>query len=164
MNEVISKEVISEEVIEATRDMMGHEARLMYFILQAGREDGLDLEKYLRASVKKNGSLEGAEVAECCEDLKNLASYAEVFADDYWTRIHEMEIMESERDRLQINYHRCPFMDGLKDIKCSKTDIAKICSIIQDADWQIADDQGYKFSVGKAIGEGCEYCELFFEK
>lgn len=153
-----------EEKIKCSREMIEHEALMFYSIFNEARKAGLDFEDILREAVKSCSYYEGKDIGSACTDLDDLKAYGESFADEFWGAIHDMEIVESDKDKLKINFHSCAYVDAWKKIGVSNEDMKLLCDVLMDGDRCIAKSFNYEFTLGKTIAEGSPVCELEFKK
>ena len=163
MSEKLNVEEV-EERIKCSREMIEHEALMFYSIFDEARKAGLDFEEVLREAVRSCSYYEGKDIASACTNIDDLKVFGESFADEFWSAIHDMEILEAEKDKLKINFHSCAYVDAWKKIGVSQEDMKLLCDVLMDGDRCIAKSLNYKFVLGKTIAEGNPVCELDFNK
>ena len=78
--------------------------------------------------------------------------------------VFEMKILESDANKLSIDFGYCPLVSAWQKLKCSDEEIARLCDIAMEGDRGIAEMFGGKLKLGKTIANGNKTCEIRFTK
>lgn len=164
MSNIKNIPTITEPDVQKVRSAMHHRAQWLYLILDEAEKAGLNIEDAARLAMGRCGCFQGAGLREDCTDPEDLASFAEVFADPDFMKYFEMEMVEANRDRMQIRFHHCPLVAGWQAIGCSDEQIQRLCDIAMDGDRGIAKVCGYRLTLGDTIAKGGCVCDITFTK
>lgn len=156
--------VVYDEKVNINRKAIEHRATWMGLTYEEGLKAGADAEAIARKAIKRTGNFHGAGFRANCEDPEDLSKFGEVFLDDLGKSTFQMDVTESTKDDLKIEFHYCPLLAAWKKQGFNDETCAKLCDMAMDGDRGIAEAMGLKLDLTDTIAKGCPVCKLHFHK
>lgn len=152
-----------DEMVNEMRKAFEHRATWMGLILEEAKKKGVDYEAIGRAAVSKTGCFHGKGIFDRRDD-ESMESFKNTFLTELGQKMFEMDIVECDDDKLEVEFHYCPLVSGWMKQNFDDETIELLCDIAMDGDRSIAEENNYEFKLGKTIAQGNDVCEVNFYK
>jgi len=144
------------------RELLGHRALWLALLVDEAERGGLKPD-FARPAIGRCGCIQGTELA-AGTGTEGLTALRRRLFSGIALKIFEMKILETNRDRLSINFHYCPLVAAWQRQGYSDERIAQLCDLAMEGDRGIASSFGARLGLGKLIAKGDDVCELRFER
>lgn len=161
---IVNKSTVYCEKVDINRNQIEHRATWMGLTYDEARKAGVDLEKITRSAIDRTGTFHGTNFKKACKDPEDLREFEKVFLNDVGKSTFQMDVTESTKDDLKIEFHYCPLVNAWKKQGLSDADCEKLCDMAMDGDRAIAKAMGLKLELPETIAKGCAACKLHFHK
>ena len=145
------------------RNFIEHRATWMGLLIDEAKKAGLSTE-FAHNAIRRCGCFHGLNKYSRTDDL---TVFAPEFANKDVVDIFEMEILESSKKALNINFHYCPLLAAWRKLGLPEEDMPELCDIAMDGDRGIIStyaDEGFSFKLGKTLAKGDDVCEIRISK
>ena len=161
MSKIVNKSVIDEPIVNSVRNAIEHRATWFSLLLDEAKKNGGDAEKIGRAAIYRCGSFHGKDKLNKCEAPEDLREFLKVFADETGQKVFEMEIVESTKENLAIDFHYCPLVCAWQKLGVDEAEIPLLCDIAMDGDRGIISEfDSYRFDLESTIANGDPVCKI----
>ncbi len=150
-------------MVNEVRSAIEHRATWMGLLLEEAKKGNADWEAIGRAAISQTGCFHGKGIferknSESIEDFKN------AFLTELGQKIFEMDIVACDEEKLEVEFHYCPLVNGWLKQNFDAETIKTLCDIAMDGDRGIAKENNLEFKLGKTIAQGYDVCEVNFYK
>lgn len=164
MSKIENHPHIDEHVINLLRAAIEHRATWMALMYEEAEKMGIDAEKMARAAIRKCGHIHGNNIKNNMSDKNSLDNFGNSFVNPETIKNFEMNFVGRDNDKLHIEFNYCPLVSAWKKLGLSDEKIALLCDIAMDGDRGIAEEMGYKFTLGDTIAKCNKICSVHFDK
>jgi hypothetical protein len=151
----------ADEATQTLRNAMEHRATWLCLLLDEARKAGADYERIGRGAVSRCGARAAEKIMKCA-DVSDMRAFFAHFMPEATRKAFEAVPVESDAQRLTLEFHYCPLVDAWKKLGCADEEIALLCDIAMDGDRRIAETCRYDFNISSKIAEGAPLCRLEF--
>ena len=148
--------------ITRIRAMFEHRAEWLYLILDEARKQGLSWSTFAPHAIYRCGAFHGDSLAGSVDKAEGLVALRKKLFSGMGRRVFEMEILRSNTDELQVEFHYCPLVSAWKKVGASDAEIGELCDIAMRGDAGIAESFGARLELGDVIAKGGSVCHLRF--
>jgi hypothetical protein len=154
---------IKNPIIRVVREQLEQRAEWLYLLSDEAEKQGLALERYAPAAVRRCGLFHGAQLvgkskSNSLRELRRIMFPAPA----RW--IFEMKLLRCDDDHLDLDFHYCPLVKAWQKQGCSDAKISELCDVAMCGDAAIAESYGCKLELPKAIAHGDDCCALRFKR
>lgn len=151
---------ISDTKTMDLRTAFEHRATWFYFLIEAAKKRGLDLD-FAHEAIFNCGKFHGDTVYPKTSDIKE---FAEAFANENVQNIFEMDVTTTD-DELDIEFHYCPLVAAWQKLTGDDALIADLCDTAMDGDRGIINEYpDFEFELGDTIAKGNPTCKVCIRK
>lgn len=150
-------------LLRAIRELLEHRALWLYLLCDEAGKKGMKWEDFAPAAIRRCGLYQGDNLVKKgnTDSLKGLKK-------TLFTKpaqlVFEMDILRSDDDHLDIDFHYCPLVKAWQKQGCSDEEIARLCDIAMCGDHGIGECYGAKLELPKCIAKGDDVCSLRYYK
>ncbi|MDR3344478.1 MAG: L-2-amino-thiazoline-4-carboxylic acid hydrolase [Oscillospiraceae bacterium] len=153
---------IKNPIIRAVREQLEHRALWMYLLLDEARKKGYPTEDFAPEAIRRCGLYQGGSLNESGGgSLRDLRKKLFIKPAQW---VFEMNVLRSEDDALDIDFHYCPLVKAWQKQGCSDEEIAQLCDTAMCGDAGIAESFGARLDLGTVIAKGGNCCQIRFRK
>lgn len=143
------------------RSAIEHRATWFALMVEEAKKRGLD-DQFASDAVMRCGRFHGENKFPQTDDLP---TFAKAFANEDVVNCFEMDIIESNDEKLSINFHYCPLVEAWQKLGVPEAELPRLCDMAMDGDRGIisAYDK-FEFELGNTIAKGGDHCEIRITK
>ena len=163
MSHIKNEPKYKNALLQAIRAQLEHRALWLYLLCDEASKRGLDPKDFASAAIKRCGLSQGADLVKKgkTDSLKGLKK-------TLFTKpaqlVFEMKVLESDDDKLSIDFHYCPLVKAWQKVGCTDEEIATLCDIAMCGDNGIGKCYASVLDLPKCIAKGDEICSLRYHK
>jgi len=153
-----------DAVADASRDVSEKRAATIAYMIMEAKKAGIS-DDFARKAIYEYGKDAAKKLKAMMKDPTDMLEYAEYFGTDYNNEIYEMERLEVSEDKLYIDFHYCPYVKMWKEMGYSTEEMDHLCDMTMEGDRAYGDTfEKFEFTLGKTIAQGCDVCQIRFDK
>ncbi len=147
----------SDPRTDLLRSAIEHRATWFALMVEEARKRGLD-DEFASASVFRCGQFHGMNKYPRTDDLP---TFAKAFANEDVVNCFEMDVFESDDEKLSIDFHYCPLVKAWQKLGVPEDQIPRLCDMAMDGDRGIIDTyEKFEFELGDTIAKGDDCCQI----
>ena len=155
---------INNEFTNGLRDICQRRASTISYMMDEAKKQGID-DSFARKAIYRYGEDLGKEICEAMDDVTDMVEFSKYFGAAPHTDIYEMETIESDENKLYIDFHYCPYVAEWVKQGRTPEELDNLCDIAMEGDRAIGDAfPKFKFTLGITIAQGHHVCEIRFDK
>jgi len=156
--------ILNDDVTNGARNICQRRASTISYMMDEAAERGIN-DSFARKAIYHYGADIGKEMYESMEDTTDMVEFAKKFAGAPHINIYEMDIVESNQERLSIDFHYCPYVAEWVKQGRTPEELDNLCDIAMEGDRAIGDTfPEFQFTLGKTIAQGNHVCEIRFNR
>jgi hypothetical protein len=150
-------------LLKGIRSTMEHRATWLYLLLKEGEKKGVKWEDIGYPAIRACGNIHGKELVDLAgtSSLKGLKKKLFIKPAQM---IFDMKILESNDNKLSIDFGYCPLVSAWQKLDCTDEEIGRLCDIAMEGDRGIAESFGGRLDLLGTIASGDKQCQLRFIK
>jgi hypothetical protein len=149
--------------LKGIRGTLEHRAAWLYLLLKEAGKKGINWEDIGLPAIRACGHLHGKNLIEL-GGTKSLKGLRRKLFTLPARLVFEMKILESEDNRLWIDFGYCPLVAAWQKLDCTDEEIGRLCDIAMEGDRGIAQCYGAALEIGETIAKGFRKCQIRFSK
>ena len=153
---------IKTPITVGVREQLEHRALWMYLLTDEAAKAGLPRDAYAPAAIRRCGLYQGANLVEKGGMGTSLRGLKKALFGFFARRVFEMDILRSDDDHLDIDFHYCPLVKAWQKQGCSDEEIAQLCDHAMCGDRGIAESFGATLDLPQTIAKGAPTCQIRF--
>ena len=162
MSKIHNEPKIKNAIIAAIREQLEHRALWMYLLCDEAKKKGLSPEEYAPEAIHRCGRYQGANLRRKAGGGESLKGLKKTLFSKFAQWVFEMDILRSDDDHLDINFHYCPLVKAWQKQGCSDEEIRLLCDHAMCGDRGIAESFGCTLELPATIARGDDVCQIRF--
>ncbi len=134
-----------------------------YMTKQEAAAQGIDLTPVTKEVQRKASIASAEEIVSRMEDKTDVGEYiAKMFKGPIGYEAYEVEVVESNHDKVDLEYHYCPLVQAWQSLGLPDEEIAALCDAAMVGDSIMAETAGFDLDIQKTIARGDCVCKLVY--
>jgi L-2-amino-thiazoline-4-carboxylic acid hydrolase len=163
MSQIMNVPKRNNFLLKAVRGTLEHRATWLYLLLKEAEKKGVAWEEIGYPAVRACGRLHGRDLVDLggTTSLKGLKKKLFTLPAQW---VFEMKILETEDEKLSIDFGYCPLVAAWQKLGCTDEEIKRLCDIAMEGDRGIAESYGGTLALEGTIADGAGHCGIRFSK
>lgn len=166
MKEIHNTPTKTDEITLALRGLCAKRASTICYMIQQAKAHGVqDGAAFAREAVTQYGADIGRELKSKLKNPDDLLEFSQYFGAGTDRDIYEMEVVEQSKDRFYLDFHYCPYVAEWQKWGVRRRNGRALPISPMEGDRAIgASFDGFTFTLGETIAQGCPACQIRFDK
>lgn len=136
-----------------------------YLTKKEAERQGIDLTPVSK-EVQRKSSIEMAQgIKAQMENKDDIGEFiSKMFKGPIGYAAYEVDVVESNPDKVDLEYHFCPLVQAWQSMGLSDEEIAAMCDSAMVGDSIMAEEAGFDLDIQKTIARGDCVCKLVYTK